>query len=87
MPDALDATAAFAAMDGRYPEAARVCGAVERLRRDSGIVMRYAVTQPTIDAALEGARSSLGPRFDQGSARGAARSLPEALDLASELLR
>lgn len=86
LPDALDAAAAFAAMDGSAPEAARVAGAVDRLRRDTGIEMRYAINQPTIGSALDAARSSLGDRFGEEFARGHGLSLPETLDLAGRLV-
>ena len=48
--------------------------------------MRCAVTQPTIVEASARVRHALGAHFDQEFASGAALSLPEALDLASDVL-
>ncbi|HUR76916.1 MAG TPA: NB-ARC domain-containing protein [Acidimicrobiales bacterium] len=86
IPDVLDAAAVFASLEGDYAAAACVCGAVARLRRDSGIEMRYAVSKATVDAAVTQARVGLGTRFDHEFARGVALSLPETLDLASGVL-
>jgi predicted ATPase/class 3 adenylate cyclase len=86
-PNVLDSTAAHVAMDGHHAAAARLFGAVDRLRRDTGIDMRYAITQDMIDAAFEEVRTTLGERrFDEEFARGGALSLPETLDIATALL-
>jgi predicted ATPase/class 3 adenylate cyclase len=87
-PNPLDSLAASIALDdGRPAESALVFGAVDRLRSDTGIEMRYAATQPMVDAGRETARKELGAvAFEREIDRGRRLSLPEALDLTADLL-
>ncbi len=86
-PNPFDSAAALAALEGDAVGSARLFGAVDRLRRDTGIEMRYATTQEMVDRGRKAARDALGDElFDLELERGGALSLPEALDLANELL-
>jgi predicted ATPase/class 3 adenylate cyclase len=86
-PNPLDSAGALIAFDGRPEASAQVFGAVDQLRSDTGIDMRYAVTQPMVDAGRAAAQRDLGPEtFEREVARGRGLSLPEALDLTTDLL-
>lgn len=86
-PNPFDSAAAVAGLEGRAVDAAHLLGAVETLRRVSGVDMRYAITQPFVDAGLEVARQELGAeRFEEERRRGERIELPGAIDLATEML-
>jgi hypothetical protein len=87
IPNPLESAGALVALEKDAVAAARLFGAVDRLRRDTGIEMRYVVTQEMVDTGREIALRDLGPAtFDRELKAGDAMSLPEVLDLATDVL-
>jgi predicted ATPase/class 3 adenylate cyclase/DNA-binding CsgD family transcriptional regulator len=79
VPDIFDFLACLAAQAESYPEAARLFGAAEAIRRRTGEV-RYQVYHADYEASVDGLRDDMGQNdFDAAWAEGAGLSTEEAI--------
>lgn len=79
VPDLLECLAQLAHLAGSHPEAARLFGAADAVRRRTGIV-RFRVYDADYQASLEQTRNALTDKeFDAAWAAGAALSTEEAI--------
>lgn len=83
VPDTLDCLAVLAYKTGSLPEAARLFGAADGIRRRTGEV-RFRIFQADHDAAVDALRNAIGLRaFEEAWAEGAELSTDEAIAHAS----
>ena len=87
LPNSLSAAAVVAGDAGRSAEVARLIGAADRLREDTGVRMAFRLLTPVVERAAETARSALGDdEYAAAYAMGRAAGLVGAVDLALEVL-